>query len=92
MTLLYLYHILFNYLFIGGLEVKLPNSEKWQKLGNLPGAIFINAGELLSTWTNNLYPALVWLFVIYECHCRQNDFASLILIFLAESSRGNSRK
>lgn len=46
-------------LLIGGLEVKLPNSERWQKLGNLPGAIFINAGELLSTWTNNLYPALV---------------------------------
>jgi isopenicillin N synthase-like dioxygenase len=44
---------------LGGLEVKMPNSEKWQKLGHLPGAIFINAGELLSVWTNNLYPALV---------------------------------
>lgn len=44
---------------LGGLEVKLPNSEKWQKLGHLPGAIFINTGELLSVWTNNLFPALV---------------------------------
>lgn len=44
---------------LGGLEVKLPNSEKWQKLGHLPGAIFINGGELLSVWTNNLFPALV---------------------------------
>jgi isopenicillin N synthase-like dioxygenase len=43
----------------GGLEVKLPNTEKWQKLGHLPGAVFINAGELLSIWTNNLFPALV---------------------------------
>jgi isopenicillin N synthase-like dioxygenase len=41
------------------LEVKLPNTEKWQKLGHLPGAVFINAGELLSIWTNNLFPALV---------------------------------
>lgn len=46
-----------------GLEVKLPNSEKWQKVGHLGGAIFINAGELLSIWTNNLYPALVNLFI-----------------------------
>jgi len=43
----------------GGLEVQLPNSEKWQKVGHLPGAVFINAGELLSIWTQAKYPALV---------------------------------
>lgn len=43
----------------GGLEVKLPNSDKWQRVGHLPGAVFINAGELLSIWTNGKYQALV---------------------------------
>lgn len=50
----------------GGLEVKLPNSEKWQKVGHLGGAIFLNAGELLSIWTNGLYPALKHRVVIPE--------------------------
>lgn len=43
----------------GGLEVKLPGSEKWQRVGHLPGSIFINSGEMLSIWTENRYPALV---------------------------------
>lgn len=43
----------------GGLEVKLPGSEKWQRVGHLPGAILINCGEILSIWTQNRYPALV---------------------------------
>lgn len=43
----------------GGLEVKIPGSEKWQRLGHLPGAIFINTGELLSLWTQERFPALV---------------------------------
>nr|XP_019539144.2 UPF0676 protein C1494.01-like [Aedes albopictus] len=42
----------------GGLEVKLPGSDKWKRVGFLPGAILINAGELLSTWTNERIPAL----------------------------------
>jgi len=49
---------------LGGLEVKLPNSEKWQKVGHLGGAIFLNAGELLSIWTNGLFPALVIIFYL----------------------------
>lgn len=43
----------------GGLEVQLPGSEKWQRVGHLPGAIFVNTGELLSFWTQGKYPALV---------------------------------
>lgn len=43
----------------GGLEVKLPGTEKWQRVGHLPGAILINTGELLSLWTHDKYPALV---------------------------------
>lgn len=43
----------------GGLEVQLPNSDKWQRVGHLPGAVFINTGELLSLWTQGRYPALV---------------------------------
>jgi isopenicillin N synthase-like dioxygenase len=52
---------------LGGLEVKLPNSEKWHKVGHLSGAIFLNAGELLSIWTNGLYPALVIKLFIWVC-------------------------
>lgn len=43
----------------GGLEVKLPGTDKWQRVGHLPGAILINTGELLSIWTQEKYPALV---------------------------------
>jgi len=42
----------------GGLEVKLPGSEKWQRVGHLPGALFINTGELLALWTQERFPAL----------------------------------
>jgi len=43
----------------GGLEVQLPGSEKWERVGHLPGAILINGGELLSIWTKQRYHALV---------------------------------
>lgn len=43
----------------GGLEVRLPGSEKWQRVGHLPGSIFIISGEILSIWTEARYPALV---------------------------------
>lgn len=42
----------------GGLECKLPNSDKWKPVGHLPGSILINTGELLSMWTNDKFPAL----------------------------------
>lgn len=43
----------------GGLEVKVPGSEKWHRVGHLPGAILVNCGEILSIWTKERYPALV---------------------------------
>lgn len=42
----------------GGLEAKLPGSERWQRVGHLPGSILINTGELLSLWTHEKFPAL----------------------------------
>lgn len=41
-----------------GLEAKLPGSERWQRVGHLPGSILINTGELLSLWTNEKFRAL----------------------------------
>lgn len=43
----------------GGLEVQLPGSEKWHRLGHLPGSIVINTGELIALWTQDRFPALV---------------------------------
>lgn len=50
----------------GGLEVKLPGSEKWKRVGHLPGAILINTGEILATWSQNTYPALQHRVIIPE--------------------------
>lgn len=43
--------------------MKLPHTERWQRVGHLPGAILINTGELLAAWTQERYPALVNFFV-----------------------------
>ncbi|XP_013144512.1 PREDICTED: UPF0676 protein C1494.01-like [Papilio polytes] len=48
----------------GGLEVKLNGSEKWQAVGHLPGAILVQTGELLASWTTNLLPALLHRVVV----------------------------
>lgn len=50
----------------GGLEVKLPGSGKWKRVGHLPGAILLNTGEILSLWTSERYPALNHRVVIPE--------------------------
>lgn len=50
----------------GGLEAKLPNCGTWKRVGHLPGAILINAGEILATWTSNTYPALPHRVVVPE--------------------------
>ncbi|XP_030369789.1 1-aminocyclopropane-1-carboxylate oxidase-like [Scaptodrosophila lebanonensis] len=50
----------------GGLEVKLPGSEKWHRVGHLPGAILVNCGEILSIWTQERYPALQHRVVVPE--------------------------
>ncbi|CAG9783149.1 unnamed protein product [Diatraea saccharalis] len=48
----------------GGLEVKLHDSEKWETVGHLPGAILVQTGELLAAWTTNLLPALMHRVVV----------------------------
>lgn len=50
----------------GGLEVRLPGSEKWQRVGHLPGAILVNCGEILNIWTQSRYPALQHRVVVPE--------------------------
>lgn len=50
----------------GGLEVKLPGSEKWKRVGHLPGAILINTGEILAAWSQNTFPALQHRVVVPE--------------------------
>lgn len=50
----------------GGLEVRLPGAEKWKRVGHLPGAILINAGEILSIWTDKKYSAIEHRVVIPE--------------------------
>lgn len=50
----------------GGLEVKLPGSSKWHRVGHLPGAILINTGEILSVWSQEKYPALEHRVIIPE--------------------------
>jgi len=50
----------------GGLEAKLPGSDKWVRIGHLPGAILINTGEILSLWSHEKYPALQHRVVIPE--------------------------
>ncbi|XP_017007580.2 uncharacterized protein [Drosophila takahashii] len=42
----------------GGLEVKLRGSDKWERVGHLQGALFMNCGETMAVWTDQLYHAL----------------------------------
>ncbi|XP_017100029.1 uncharacterized protein [Drosophila bipectinata] len=50
----------------GGLEIKLPGSEKWNRVGHLPGSILVNCGQILNIWTQERYPALQHRVVIPE--------------------------
>lgn len=50
----------------GGLEVKLPGSEKWHRVGHLPGALLVICGEILSIWTQDRYSALPHRVVVPE--------------------------
>ncbi|XP_066991769.2 uncharacterized protein [Anabrus simplex] len=49
----------------GGLEMLTPN-HRWGRVGHLPGAILINTGELLASWTGGKYPALRHRVVVPE--------------------------
>lgn len=50
----------------GGLEVKLRGNDEWQRVGHLPGALFINCGETMALWTNKRYHALVKNTIIFS--------------------------
>ncbi|KAL1460589.1 hypothetical protein WDU94_012565 [Cyamophila willieti] len=41
-----------------GIEILSPTTNKWQRVGHLPGAILINTGKLLELWTSGAYKAL----------------------------------
>lgn len=40
-------------------QILNPATNKWQRVGHLPGAILINTGKLLENWTSGAYKALV---------------------------------
>ncbi|KAH8267973.1 hypothetical protein KR018_008686 [Drosophila ironensis] len=50
----------------GGLEVKLRGSQKWERVGHLPGALFLNCGETMALWTNQQYHALQHRVIVPE--------------------------
>lgn len=50
------------------MEIQGPNSERWSRVGHLPGAILVNTGDILSSWTNEQLPALRHRVVVPE-HC-----------------------
>uniref|UniRef100_A0A8D8VW84 Gibberellin 20 oxidase 3 n=1 Tax=Cacopsylla melanoneura TaxID=428564 RepID=A0A8D8VW84_9HEMI len=49
-----------------GIEILSPTTNKWQRVGHLPGAILINTGKLLELWTSGAYKALKHRIIIPE--------------------------
>lgn len=58
----------------GGLEVQTPHGDRWGRVGHLPGAILINSGDILATWTNQQLAALQHRIVVPE-HCGRGRHA-----------------
>ncbi|XP_066586311.1 uncharacterized protein [Prorops nasuta] len=52
----------------GGLEIQTPFGERWGRVGHLPGAILVNTGDILASWTSDQLPALRHRVVVPE-HC-----------------------
>ncbi|PSN33777.1 hypothetical protein C0J52_23798 [Blattella germanica] len=53
----------------GGLEASITvqtTNHRWGRVGHLPGAILLNTGELLASWTSGKYPALRHRVVVPE--------------------------
>lgn len=48
------------------MEIQTPYGDRWGRVGHLPGAILICAGDMLSNWTNNQLPALRHRIVVPE--------------------------
>ncbi|XP_037732519.1 2-oxoglutarate-dependent dioxygenase htyE isoform X1 [Drosophila subpulchrella] len=61
----------------GGLEVKLRGSDKWERVGHLPGALFINCGETMAVWTDQLYHVQHRVVVPDEVDSRQRGRHSI---------------
>ncbi|KAK0182009.1 hypothetical protein PV327_000183 [Microctonus hyperodae] len=51
-----------------GLEIQMPHSERWERVGHLPGAILVHTGDCLGKWTNQQIPSLKHRVVMPE-HC-----------------------
>lgn len=54
----------------GGLEIQTPHGERWGRVGHLPGAILVNTGDILASWTNDQLPALRHRVVVPEHYGR----------------------
>lgn len=54
----------------GGLEIQIPHGGRWERVGHLPGAILVNTGDILASWTNNELPALRHRVVVPEHYGR----------------------
>lgn len=54
----------------GGLEIQTPHGERWERVGHLPGAILINTGDILASWTNDQLPALRHRVIVPEHYGR----------------------
>lgn len=54
----------------GGLEIQTPSGLRWVRVGHLPGAILMNTGEILDSWTNGQLPALRHRVVVPEHYGR----------------------
>jgi hypothetical protein len=52
----------------------MPGTDRWQRVGHLPGAILINTGEILSMWTDKKYLPLV-----SDQKCNYQNFMGLTI-------------
>lgn len=50
----------------GGLEVQLPGTTIWKRVGHLPGALLLNGGEMLTIWSDFKYVAAPHRVIIPE--------------------------
>jgi hypothetical protein len=53
------------------------SNHRWGRVGHLPGSILINTGELLASWTNDMYPALVSSRTVTVSFLKKNSSAML---------------
>lgn len=56
----------------GGLEVQLPGTVEWKRIGHFPGALILNGGEMLSIWSDYKYSAIQHRVIIPEDGNKRN--------------------